>query len=264
MSDFCAMKRRTYLRSVGSTALAGSMFSGATAAQRTSQPTESQSTSDQSCDAELAIFVTDRVNDIHSTNNIRDVIGWTFPDALDHVGVNWCGTNSPDAHFPVPKGVTTVDELYTEFSDWLASTSPSWASKYVNLLVAREDDYEGEFYGEYNTYTESDGGVAVTLGAEAIDQDLDGSSTNRYGSSQGDYWLNRAMLAAGYPLGVVDGHGMVYQDSNVGSGNIATPAAPMDDDVNVCGSSSTTTDTADIYDHYYWDGCAGSVLRNNL
>lgn len=264
MPGLCAMKRRTYLRSVGSTALAGSLFSAATSAQRTSQPTETHSASDLACDAELAIFVTDRVDAIHPTGEIRDAISWTWLDAMSHAGVDWCGTNNPSTTFPVPKGVADVEELYAEFASWLNSENLDWASNTCNLLIAREDDYDGEFYAEYGTHTESDGGVAVSLGAEAIGQNLNGSNTSRYGSDQGHYWLNRAFLAIGYPLGVVDGHGMVYQDSNVGNGNIATPAAPMDDDVNVCGSSSTTTDTADIYDHYYWDGCAGSVLRNNL
>lgn len=258
------MKRRTYLKTIGSTAVAGSFFSTVTSAQREAPPTESHTTSERACDAELAIFVTDRVDAIHSTKNIRDAIGWTWTDALGHVGVDWCGFNGPDMMFPVPNGVTDVEGLYSEFASWLDSENPDYASNTCNLLVAREDDYEGEFYGEYGTHTESNGGVAVCLGAESISQNFGSWGTTRYGSGEGHYWINRAFLAIGYPLGVVDGHGMVYQDSSVGSGNIATPAAPMDDDVNVCGTSSTTTDTADIYDHYYWDGCAGSVLRNNL
>jgi len=213
-------------------------------------------------DSEVVAWTTKQANELNgsSSNPVEGNVAIGIGDALDHVGAYQTGAAAGSAYVDVPDDVTTIEELYTYFKNWLSNRSDSDVSKHSNVLAVREDRFgdlfDREFYGDYK------GNVAVSLGAEAVAWEFDEFSPTRAGSGRGHYWLQQCVAAAGVNYGVVDGHGSVYQDSSVGSGDIATPAAPITDDNNLCGSSSTVVSEPDTYDTYYWDSCAGSRIRN--
>lgn len=181
-------------------------------------------------------------------------------DALSHVGAGEAANNG-DTTVEVPDDITTIDELHTFFENWLTNNvSESERSPDSNLLIVREDRFGDLFDKPY--HAEYKGNVAVSLGAEAIAWEFDDYNPTRAGSGRGHYWLQQCVAAAGVNYGVVNGHGNVYQDSSVGSGDIATPAAPLDDDNNLCDSSSPVVPEPDTYDTYYWDSCAGQQIRD--
>lgn len=196
-----------------------------------------------------------------TSNPVEGNVGKAIFDAIDHVDAYTTGTASGDPYVDVPEDVSTVEGLYTFFRDWLANNkSDSAVSKHSNLLVVREDRFGDRFDRPF--HAEYEGNVAVSLGAEAVAWEFDEFSPTRAGPGRGHYWLQRCVAAAGVNYGVVDGHGAVYQDSNVGSGDVATPAAPVTDDNNLCGSASTVVSEPDTYDTYYWYDCAGAQVRN--
>lgn len=258
MADY-KPSRRTVLKGIGTVGVVGTITTTVSIHTLTGEAEGVPGTKD----SQARVWTTKqaKATDGATNNPIEGNVMMGLGDALQHVNAYEYNNSTGDVDVDIPDGITSIGELYTFFRDFLKNDrDKSLVSPHSNLLVVREDRFGDHFDAEF--FAEYKGNVAVTLGAEAIAHDLPAFMPTRYGSDQGQYWLQRAVQAAGVNYGVVDGHGMVYTDSSVGSGQISTPAAPMDDDTNICGTSSNVLSEADIYDTYFWDGCAGSQIRD--
>lgn len=206
-----------------------------------------------STDSDFGIYLTKRTDALHSDDGLARTIATTFGDALEHVDVSWTSLDLGGV-VPVSGEIVTITDLYDQFYNYLEANGPT--SAHSNLLIARESRVQGRpFLGEY------EGNVSVAAGAQSIATDISGTA-DRYGTSVGDEWLNVAFKAAGYNLGVVEGHGRVYSDTSVADGPIASPSALPDHERNICGASSIVTETIDTYDHYFDYDCSGAVIRS--
>lgn len=250
--------RRDVLKGIGAASIAtAGVGLGATAFSDTA---EAVSGTD---DSEVIVWTTQQSADNNgsSSNPVEGNVAIGIGDALDHVNAYQTGAAAGGDPISLPHGIDTIEKLYDFFKNYLTNNvSDSQISKHSNLLVVREDRFADLFDRPY--YAEYEGNVAVSLGAEAVAWEFSEFSPTRAGSDRGHYWLQQCVAAAGVNYGIVDGQGMVYQDSTVGSGQIATPAAPIDDDNNLCGSASNVVTEPDTYDTYFWDGCAGAQARN--
>lgn len=203
------------------------------------------------CDG--TFYITQAAYDYYGWDPVNTIMGG-LANTLD-VSASLSG----GTQFTVPSGVDTVGELHDEFDSWVSGRSDK--SEDTNHLIALDRyscrDQNGVCAGYWDAFT---GDTATSVGAGEIATQYTGTyDPNRYGTSEGDKWLNVALQAIGHNIGGAGNMGDVYSSSY--GDYTRTPLADENEDQNICGTSVRNTSTFDAYDHYYSD-CAQSYIND--
>lgn len=206
------------------------------------------------CDG--TFYITQQAYDYYGWDPVNTVMGG-LANALGDIGIEVDLVGG--TQFEVPSGVDTVGELHDEFDSWVSGRSDK--SEDTNHLIALDQyecrDINGVCAGYWDAFT---GDTATSVGAGEIAVQYEGSmDPDRYGTSEGDKWLNVALQAIGHNIGGAGNTGEVYSSSY--GDYTRTPLAEENEDQNICEDSILNTDTFDSYDHYYAD-CAASYIED--